>query len=87
MRALMMDRIAELLGPHTEYEHKFLSARWKSVGAWLYAFKFGEEYLDTRVQKAVLKTAKLDDFLLSYASDEDLMALFELVTRRYFTQM
>jgi hypothetical protein len=87
MRDLMKDRITELLGPYSEYEHKFLSMRWKPVGIWLYKLKFGEEFIDTKTQKEFLRTAKLDDFLLSYATHEEILQLFELVIRRYYTQM
>ena len=87
MRALMKDRMVQLLGEYSEYEHKFLSMRWKPVGVWLYRFKYGEEFVESKTQKAFLKTAKLDDFLLSYATDEEILILFELVLRRYYVQM
>ena len=87
MREMMMARIVQLLGDYTEYEHKFLSMRWKPVGVWLYRFKYGEEFVESKTQKAFLKTAKLDDFLLSFATDEEIFQLFELVHRRYYVQM
>ena len=87
MRELMMKRIGQMIGPYTENEQKFMSMRWMPLGIWLYKLKFDEEYNSTKSQKAFLKSAKLDDFALEYATDEDIVALFEMVCNRYYRQM
>ena len=90
MREIMINRIYWMMydgwfSEEDKYKQVFNSSRWCCVGEFLYR-TIGEDP-DTKHGRKVVKQSCLADYNLNNFPDTVFIQLFEMVVRRYSTQM